>query len=191
MDQVIFDSANVLYLAANLPEGAEDRVGVEGWSIWQTVLHMAVESAGYGQEIAWLRDETHSNPVADSIDRGTYIGGRASMSTLVADMLHFRAGFLAELAKTALDVLLRGNPEADFESPLKQWPRHYFEHGLSMVEILPEFWDDAITLTWVFEADLSFAPALAGRQAVLLKRVQAYLTEREVAEAAAKKGKKR
>ena len=192
MDQVIFDSANVLYLAANLPEGAEERVGIEGWPIWNIVLHMMVEVAGYGPRIARLRDQ--GPPTAelgpdDSIE--VHRHERAPISELLADILHFRGEFLHELEKTPLPVLLAGNPEANFEAPLTRWPRHFFEHGLSMVEVLPEFWDDGIVLTWVFEADLSYDTALADRRNVLLGRVRDHHAEAEAAEAATRKGKKR
>ena len=192
MDQVIFDSANVLYLASNLPEQAEERVGIEGWPIWKIVLHMLTEVASHGPRLARMREE--GPPVSeaepdDSIENQRH--ERGPMSEMLADILHFRGVFLRELEHTSLPLLMAGNPDAKLEAPLKRWALHFFEHGLSMVEVLPEFWDDGIVLTWVFEADLSYDANLAERRKVLLGRVRAQHAEAEAAEAAAKKGKKR
>jgi len=54
-DRFILDTANVKYVAANLPAGSLERIVEEtGWTIRQTLAHVAVSLENYANALKWL-----------------------------------------------------------------------------------------------------------------------------------------
>ena len=192
MDQVVFDGANVLYLVSMLPEGARERPVAGGWTIGQTVVHLGQTAEAYAAALSRMRkgeplalDTIEVDPPAPTV--GMFNSGESRIdepSTFLVGREHF-LGELELVNPTLLHAEYEGHP---VKPMFVSWSRHSMHHGVGIVEALPEMWDDAIALTWVFEADLSYDADLYARQQALLPRVRAHLADLENAE---QKGKKK
>jgi hypothetical protein len=197
MDQVIFDSANVLYLAANLPEGAEERTNSESQTLWLIARDAALKAEPKAKALALIRSGRGAEVFAAREKRGSLEAQAGAalpiemipMAELMDSLCTHRAAFLAELA-TMPESTSEGEGNDNLMATLRSLVGHYFEHGLAMVELLPEFWDDGITLTWVLEADLSYDAVIADRRAALLSRIRAHHAAVGTAEAPVRKGRK-
>jgi uncharacterized damage-inducible protein DinB len=180
-DRFIFDTANVKYIAANLPPAGLDRVVAStGWTVRQTIGHLARAQQAY----------------ATAID-GFVRGIQPDMATLDPDQANARN--VAETSATALDDLValleaslvqlvdacaRINDDLA-RSTFVRWPlldvlsassRHSVVHGLDFADALPELRHDSMVLNWLLYADYSGNAERTERQAKLLVEVREVYT---------------
>ncbi len=191
MDQLIFDSANLLYLVAARPEGSLDRALGDGLTMDQAFDRLGSFAAGCAGAIGRMRRAEPFAPVPSATDGDVHadeLAGPGELTETVARFMDGRRRFLEELQLVRPETLHSEYEGRPVKPMLVAWSRQYIKTGLAMFEALPELWDDAIPLTWIFEANLSYDADLYARQNTLLARVRAHLAGIEGAE---KKGTKK
>ncbi|MEO9254155.1 MAG: DinB family protein [Tepidiformaceae bacterium] len=180
-DRFILDTANVKYLAANLPEGALDR-RVEGldWSVRQAFGHFVVWLEGYVEALpAMIRNELP----AGEFDVASFNsnGAEQTANTPIPEMVARLDTALSQLLK-----LLTQMPKAAGDQPLgsgtltdllRHWSLHMSEHSIDLVDTLPELRFDPMILNWVLYVDYSNDPRRFERQEALMADVREHYVD--------------
>jgi hypothetical protein len=167
-DRYIMDVANVLYLVADLPPGANGRtVPATGWTIAQTVAHLghtataqaeAIARAGEGQPL-----EAPASVAPPALE----------LPEAVASLNAGRAHML-EALRAVPDAFLRtGEPAVALVEQADDWSYHFTVHALEILEVLPELRMDLMLLNWLLSMDVSDDPAARARQVALFEDLQA------------------
>lgn len=175
-DRFILDAANLKYLASCIPKGGMDRsVEALGWTVRQVIGHLVASQERYGQTIALLladdppapgrgveefnaqvAEQTRSTPLPDLL-------GRLDLAT--ARLLALCERIPSEPSDYKLDGLCL----ADALGP---WSTHVAEHGIDLVDALPELRFDPMILNWILYADYSADECRFQRQLRLMADVR-------------------
>lgn len=175
-DRFILDTANLKYVAANLPEGALDRrVEALNWTVRQMIGHFVVWQEGYVEVLpAMIRNE----PPTAEFDLASFNanGAEQTANTPLPEMVARLDAALSQLLK-----LLTQMPKAAGDQPLgsgtltdllRYWSLHMSEHSIDLVDTLPELRFDPMILNWALYVDYSNDPRRFERQEALMADVR-------------------
>ena len=158
-DRFILDAANLKYVASVIPMGGLDRPLVAlGWTVRQTIGHVVASQERYSRTIADLLADAVATASFD-VDEFNAGAAEQTRSTPLPDLLGrldlATARLLALFEQMPSGVEERevgGHSLADLLGP---WSEHVAEHGIDVVDALPEVRYDPMILNWILYADYS------------------------------------
>jgi uncharacterized damage-inducible protein DinB len=175
-DRFIMDAANLKYLATRIPKGGLERpVEAVGWTVRQTIGHLVAWQERYARMIDDLLADT---PTAAGFDSDEFNAAAAEQarSTPLPDLL----GRL-DLATARLLALFEGMPPGTEDREvaghrladlLRPWSEHIAEHGIDLLDALPEVRFDPMILNWILYAVYSGDARRLERQVSLMADVR-------------------
>ncbi len=195
IDQVVYDSASVLHLVSNLPEGAAERPVQGGRTVRQLLGHMSANAAAHVDALTAAGEsigpETELPAAPAHSDAEWAAFANQTLPTALREFSASRNALVEALAKLPGSLFAGHANERAVVPTLIAWSREYFHDGFSIAEVLPEFWDDAMVLTWTLDADTRYDQGLHQRQTAFLAAVRKHLDHLEKEEKRnAKKSKK-
>ena len=177
-DRFIYDTATLKYIAANAPQDGLDRsTPGAGWTVRQTLAHLAENQVRYAETIArWLGDEpglrlpgdpTQENAAAAERNAGAPVASIIAMfDRSVREIVS--ASDQVDEAKAAGEI--GGWPVMRV---LNAWASHAQGHAVDIVTALPELKTDPMVLNWALHFDYSNEPNSARWQVALAQEVRA------------------
>lgn len=184
-DRFIMDTANLKYLASGVSKDALERpVEVLGWTVRQAIGHLVVWQEAYVDVLPVLLRGDELDPNFDINDFNAE-GAEQTRQTPLPELI----GRL-DLALVRLIALLEQLPAGLEEAPagparfidlLRGWSLHLAEHGIDLVDALPELRFDPMILNWVLYVDYSDDSRRLGRQQALLADVRDHFVDEDEA----------
>jgi hypothetical protein len=178
LDRFMYEQATVTHIVMPLPaEGAERVVDGTGWTIRQLVAHFADSQEGYAAAVGrWLAGEP-VEPAGFDRDRANAETARANAETPLPELL-------VRLRKSlrALSAAFHAIPDERLAEPFgahsavetfHRWERHYLDHGLDLLDAVPEVRFDPLVLNWILYAEFVDEPSKV-RQQQLMQEVRAH-----------------
>lgn len=178
-DRFILDTANVKYIATNLPPGGLEReVEGFGWSVRQLLAHVATN---YERYAARLGGVVAGEPLSRDWDRATsdrlnnQAARRAKRTPSrqivrqLDEALIRLVGLLAGLPPGAADADFGGRSLVE---RVTDWSKHCAEHGIDFIDALPELRFDPLMLNWLLYVDYTGDVEREARQRRLLEDVR-------------------
>ena len=183
IDRFWLDGANLVYVASLLEgELAERRCQATGWTMRQTVAHLAESPRWYGEALAHFvagKPGFPSDP--NPTDRNAAHATRHA-TTPIADLLALhsanRTATLLGLRGLTPDEQAGSLGRATVIATAEAWSLHYAHHALDFLEAVPEVQLDPLLVNWAFWADFP-DDAWNARRDALLKAVRKAIAEDE------------
>ena len=187
-DRFILDTANVKYIAANLPPGGLEReVAGFGWTVRQLLAHIATNHERYAVRLAGIlageapappRDRATGDRLNDQAARRARKTPSREIVRQLDEALVRIVGVLEALTPAAASGELGDRPLVE---RVTAWSRHCAEHGIDLVDALPELRFDPLMLNWLLYVDYTGDAAREAQQHRLLEDLRERY-EREDAE---------
>ncbi|MGE5595470.1 MAG: DinB family protein [Hyphomicrobiales bacterium] len=184
-DKVIYDAANLRYIAENAgKKGLEKRAPATGWTVRQTIGHLAFALHSYADSLPVLTGVEPGNP--GGFDVAAFNAETAARTEKMP--LPRILEELADGRDRCIDAFL-ALAEGDLDRPaggaqtvrdlLRIWQCHFETHALDLLDAMPVFEQDPMVLNWVLHADFSAQPGLLERRQQLAARVREWLLEHQ------------
>ncbi|MGH2632176.1 MAG: maleylpyruvate isomerase N-terminal domain-containing protein [Tepidiformaceae bacterium] len=178
-DRFILDTANVKYIATNLPPGGLEReVEGFGWTVRQLLAHLATNHESYAAALERVvagepRTQVWDRAAGDRRNNQAARRAKRTPSRQIARQLDEALVRLVGL----LDALPPGAADGDFggrrlAGRVTDWSRHCAEHGIDLIGALPELRFDALMLNWLLYVDYTGDIEREARQRRLLEDVR-------------------
>ncbi|HXU25125.1 MAG TPA: maleylpyruvate isomerase N-terminal domain-containing protein [Tepidiformaceae bacterium] len=189
-DRFILDTAHVKHVATSLPPGGLEReVEGFGWTVRQLLAHLATNQERYAirlAEVAAGQPTTGDRDRADR-DRRNDQAARRARRTPSREIVRQLDQALVRIV-SALDAL---SPEAADgnlgDRPLVErvtaWSKHCAEHGIDLIDTLPELRFDPLVLNWLLYVDYTGDAAREARQHQLLEDLREHYDREDAATA--------
>jgi len=175
-DRFILDTANVKYIAANLPPGGLEReVEGFGWTVRQLLAHIATNQGAYAVRLAGVVAGEAPARVWDRAagDRLNDQAARRARKTPSREIVRQLDEALVRIVAT-LEALPPEAADGDLgdralAERVTDWSKHSAEHGIDLIDALPELRFDPLMLNWLLYVDYTGDAAREARQHRLLE----------------------
>ncbi|MCC6383244.1 MAG: DinB family protein [Dehalococcoidia bacterium] len=185
-DRLIWDVANVRYVAERLPRGGLDRRPAEGERTVREILaHLAASQQRFAQEAEALA-RGDSLAAANEATSGRATGRRPApgLAESLQALAAARDATIAALEPVTAAQLDSASPDAGtVRKLLQKHSCHLAHHALDFADALPELRFDPMVLNWALYVDCTDDVALGRRQAKLLAEVRDRFAQEEAGDA--------
>lgn len=178
-DRFILDTANVKYIATNLPAGGLERpVEGFGWTVRQLLAHIATNQDRYAVRLAGVvagepPPPSRDAPARDRLNDQAAVRARRMPSRQIVRQLDDALSRIVR-ALEALPAAAASSNVGDrtLAERVTAWSKHCSEHGIDLIDALPELRFDPLMLNWLLYADYTGDAARSTRQRSLLDDVR-------------------
>ncbi|MCL4242045.1 MAG: maleylpyruvate isomerase N-terminal domain-containing protein [Dehalococcoidia bacterium] len=178
LDRFMYEQATVTHIVTSMAPGGADRVlDGSGWTVRQLVAHLARAQEGYAAAISrWLAGEQVEGSDFDP-DRTNAETAKANAETPLPELL-----VRLRMSLRALFEAFHGIADERLDGPFgaygaletfHAWERHYLDHGLDLLDAVPEVRYDPLVLNWILYAEFADERSKA-RQQHLMDDVRAH-----------------
>lgn len=176
-DRFMFDTGNLKYFAMQLPKGGLERIATPtGWSVRQTLAHLADAQGGYAEVIEGLHHGV--TPAPETFDP-TVHNAEVAASHRETPLPEIIALFDSSIrwlvaALLGMDEAVSGAAVGvhTLQDALRSWSNHAAGHGMEMLDVVPELRDDALLLNWLLYENFADAPGHLESQRRLLEELR-------------------
>jgi uncharacterized damage-inducible protein DinB len=189
-DRFILDTANVKYVATHLPPGGLEReVQGFGWTVRQLLAHIASNHERYAVRLAGILageapPATRDRAAGDRLnDQAARRARKTPSREIVRQLDESLVRIVASLDALPPDAATRNLGGRPLPERVTDWSKHCAEHGIDLIDALPELRFDPLMLNWLLYVDYTGDTAREARQNQLLEDLRERYDREDAADA--------